>query len=452
MKIDGLVFNPWALAADPAGGLWIGSITRELQYFDGERFINQNVPYSLFKGMPAYFRGSTTLSNGEVWISTNKGVLIRDRNHFRRLDKITGDIQICTIYEDPVDKTVFIGTDRGLYHIDGEKVTLHPEMNGFDLGVVEGITRDFHGNYWLAGHYGIVFFDGKTFTSFRSAPAPAEMVWGIIHDYKGNIWSAGSDGIFFCNPDQPAFMPALPEESNLPASVIRDLGDHRLLIGRMLDLCIIDLEKYYNGDRDYYSILGRNQGYNGNDCQDNGITQDANGKWWLLTNDKLICFDPDKLKKNKTPPLVHITKAEIPGDTADWVTVLDTALFYNTMNNVAIRGRRNFLKISFTSVSTRDPEEITYQYRVSGLNEKWSAKSHDRSVILDDLPPGKFTFELIAYNSDGVSSSVPDTLNISVTPKFFQRLWIKLILVVIAVALIVFLSFQIRRRVIRKRL
>ncbi len=156
------------------------------------------------------------------------------------------------------------------------------------------------------------------------------------------------------------------------------------------------------------------------------LRQDANGKWWLLTNDKLICFDPDKLKKNKIPPLVHITKAEIPGDTTDWVTVLDTALFYNTVNNVSIRGRRNFLKISFTSVSTRYPEEITYQYRVSGLNEKWSARSHDRSVILDDLPPGKFTFELNAYNSDGVSSTVPDTLNISVTPKFFQRLRYKI--------------------------
>jgi hypothetical protein len=121
------------------------------------------------------------------------------------------------------------------------------------------------------------------------------------------------------------------------------------------------------------------------------------------------------------------------------------------MNNVSIRGRRNFLRISFTSVSTRFPEEITYQHRVSGLSEKWSAKSHDRSVILDDLPPGKFTFELNAYNSDGVRSTVPDTLNISVTPKFFQRLGIRLALGVMAVALIALLTIQIRRSVNRKR-
>jgi sensor histidine kinase YesM len=57
----------------------------------------------------------------------------------------------------------------------------------------------------------------------------------------------------------------------------------------------------------------------------------------------------------------------------------------------------------------------------------------------------------MAYSSDGVSSAVPDTLNISVTPKFFQRLGIKSALGLLAVALIAFLSFQIRRRVNRKR-
>jgi hypothetical protein len=448
---DGLVSNPWALAADPDGGLWIGSIYGELQYFDGTRFISKEDNKGLFVNNLAFFRGSTTLSNGEVWLSTNQGVLIWNGRKFRKFNSIPEGTQVCTIYEDPVDKSVLIGTDMGLYHVRGEKTDFYPEMSPSELGVVEGIARDNNGNYWLAGHYGIVFFDGKTFTPFRSASAPWEMVWGIIQDYKGNIWSAGSDGIYFSNPDKPGFMPALPEEANLPANVIRDLGDHRLLIGRMLDLCIIDLEKYYNGDSDYYSILGRNQGYNGNDCQDNGITQDANGKWWLLTSDKLICLDPDRLKKNEIAPLVHITKAEIPGDHPEWVTILDSALFYNTMNKVSIRGRRNFLRISFTSVSTRYPEEITYQYRVSGLSQNWSAKSHDRSVILDDLPPGKFTFELNAYNSDGVRSTVPDTLNISVTPKFFQRLSIRLALIMLAVALIALLTIQLRRRVNRKR-
>ena len=448
---DGLVLNPWALAADPDGGLWIGSITCELQYFDGERFINQNVPDALFQGQPAYYRGSTTLSNGEVWISTNKGVLIWDGKQFRRLDKITGDVQICIIYEDPVDKSIFIGTDRGLYHIDGEKVTLHPEMNGRDLGIVEGITRDLHGNYWLAGHYGIVMFDGKAFTPFRSAPAPPEMVWGIIRDYTGRIWSAGSDGILICDPDNPVFTAVLPDGMNLPANVIRDLGDHRLLVGRMLDLCIIDLDKYYSGQPDYYTILGRSRGYNGNDCQDNGIVKDAKGRWWLLASNKLIRFYPERILKNTNPPLAHITSVELPGDASGWVSVLDFSLFYHTGNRLSVSGLTNDIKINFTGISTRYPEDITYQYRLLGLNDDWSPKTAERTVTLTDLPPGKYTFELNAYNGDGAGTPEPQRLIINVVPAFFQKLSIKIAVSLMAVALIALLSLQIRRRVNRKR-
>src|SRR5690606_38700470 len=108
-------------------------------------------------------------------------------------------------------------------------------------GIVESVARDHEGHYWLAGHYGVAYFDGKNFIPFRSSPAPAEMVWGVVCDHMGNIWSAGSDGLYICDPNEPVFDRALPEEVNLPASVIRDLGNHRLIIGRMMDICIIDL-------------------------------------------------------------------------------------------------------------------------------------------------------------------------------------------------------------------
>lgn len=448
---DGFVSNPWALAADPAGGLWIGSIYGELQYFDGNRFISKDDYKGLFVKDLAFFRGSTTLSNGEVWLSTNLGVLIRDGKKFRKLNSIPEGTQVCIIYEDPVDKSVFIGTDMGLYHVRGEKTDFYSEMSPSELGVVEGVARDNNGNYWLAGHYGIVLFDGRSFTPFRSAPAPPEMVWGIIRDYTGRIWSAGSDGILICDPDNPVFTPALPDGMNRPANVIRDLGDHRLLVGRMLDLCIIDLDKYYSGQSDYYTILGRSRGYNGNDCQDNGIVKDANGRWWLLTSDKLIRFYPERIKKNTNPPLTHITSVEIPDDASGWVSVLDSSLFYHTGNRLSVSGLTNDIKINFTGISTRYPEDITYQYRLPGLHNAWSPKTAERSVTLTDLPPGKYTFELKSYNGDGAGTPESQTLLIDVVPAFFQKLGIKIAASLMAIALIALLSLQIRRRVNRKR-
>lgn len=448
---NGLPDNTWALAADPSGGLWTGSIDGKLSYFDGVKFIERDEYLRLYDDPPPFYRGSATLSNGEVWLSTGYGVLIWDGKNFRKLDLLKGQQQICIIYQDPVNGNILIGSDQGLHVIEGGKVTSYPQMSWPDYGIAEGIARDHDGNYWIAGHYGVVFFDGKNFVPFRSAPAPAERVWGIVCDYKGNIWSAGSDGIFICDPDEPVFNEALPQEVNLPANVIRDMGNRRLLVGRMMDICIIDLEKYYSGMPDYYTVIGRTRGFTGNDCQDNGILRDKDGNWWILASDKLIRFDPDRIVKNEHPPMNHITLVEIPDDTTEWKTAIDSSLYYEKESRMNIRGRQNSVRISYTGISTRNPEEVTFRYRMRGLDDNLSKSTRERSVVFTDLPPGGYIFELYAVNADGVVSDAADTLAIDVVPTFMQSLFARITISLLILGLIVFLSLQMRRTVLERR-
>ena len=450
-RTEGLPEETWAVAADPQGGLWTGSLSGDLKYFDGETFTLKNEYKELVREPLAFYRGSCSRSNGEVWFSTNRVVIIRDGTKFRIPDFAEGNLQVCIIYEDPVDKSILIGTDKGLYHLKGQEVTHYPQMSWPGYGIVEGIARDHDGNYWLAGHYGIAFFDGKNFIPFRSAPAPAEMVWGVVCDYKGNIWSAGSDGVFICDPNEPVFNQALPEEVNLPANVIRDMGDHRIMVGRMMDICIIDLDKYYSGLPDYYTVIDRSRGFLGKDCQDNGIVRDANGYWWILTNDKLIRFDPGMNEKNLIPPMNHITMVETEGDTTAWVPVLEASLFYDTTSFLKIRGKHKGLRISYTGISTKNPENVRYHYRMKGFNDSWSNRTAERTVVYPDLPPGNYTFEVQAINADGVFSENPDRLIISVVPTFLQTRFAISAFVIMALALIVFLSWQIRKSVLEKR-
>jgi len=449
---NGLPEETWAVAADHHGGIWTGSVEGELRYFDGEKFNNKN-EYQALTGYPAaFYRGSTTLSNGEIWFSTGKGVLIWDGRRFRVPDLAPYDYQACIITEDPVDKSVFVGTDRGLFHIKDGKVKIYEEMSWPGYGIVESVVRDHDGHYWLAGHYGVVYFDGKSFIPFRSAPAPAEMVWSVVCDHMGNIWSAGSDGLYICDPDEPVFNRALPEEVNLPASVIRDMGNHRLIVGRMMDICIIDLDKYYSGQPDFYSIIGRSQGFLGNDCQDNGIIKDIDGRWWILTSDRLIRFDPEKVTINTHPPMNHITRVEVHGEETAWETALEASLFYDTASFLKIRGRQNQFRISYTGISTRNPEGVRYHYRMKGLNDTWSEKTAERSVVYTNLPPGEYTFEVQAINADGILSESPDRLTISVVPTFMQSQFAIAIMALLALGLIVFLSWQIRKTVLERRI
>ncbi len=448
---NGLPENTWALAADPSGGLWTGSKNGELKYFDGKQFISRDGYLKLYDEPPPFFRGSATLSNGEVWLSTGVGVLIWDGKRFRKLDLLPDPQQICIIYEDPVDGKILIGSDQGLHIIEGNKVTSYPQISWPEYGIAEGIARDHKGNYWIAGHYGITFFDGTDFIPLRTPDAPVEWVWGVLCDYRGTIWCAGSDGLFNCNPERMLFNKGLPEEADLPANVIRDMGDHKLLIGRMMDICIIDLEKYYSGQQDYYKIIDRTRGFTGNDCQDNGIVRDAAGYWWILASNKLIRFDPSRLVRNKFPPVTHITRVEVPGDTSDWVAAIDSSLFYHKNNSLNIRGRMNSVRISYTGISTKNPEEVTFRYRMKGLDDNWSNSTMERKVIFTDLPPGKYTFEVSAINADGVVSETPDRLEVNVVPTFLQSLFARIMFILLVLSLIVFLSMQIRRKVVERR-
>ncbi|HSO78505.1 MAG TPA: triple tyrosine motif-containing protein, partial [Bacteroidales bacterium] len=451
---DGLIEEPWALAADTSRGLLIGSVTNGLQYFNGKTFSQMHGFENLFPPAVAFYRGSITLSTGDVWLSTNTGVLIWNGTRFSKLKGLRENVQICSIYEDPEDRRIFIGTDIGMFISDGDSIRFLPEMSVPDMGVAEGFARTDNGNHWLAGHYGLRVFDGKTFTAVSDVNGPTEFVWGLVKDYMGNIWAAGGEGVFISSPDSLTTGPALPQKDNLPAHVIRDMGDGKLIIGRMTDVCIIDLEEYYAGNPEYYHILGRSHGFTGNDCQDNGIVRSSDGKWWILTSDGLISFDPGKLVKNETPPLSYITSVERLDNSQVWsrITEVDSSLFYSKSSILTLKKRVNALRINFTAISTTNPPGVTFNYRLQGYNNNWVNGTKERSATYDRLGPGRYVFELIAFNDDGVGTEEPVILPITVYPTFMQTLAVKISLTLLMIGLIVLLTVQVRRRITENRI
>ena len=165
--------NIWALAEDRNGHIWFGSLFNNLVEFDGVTFRERNEYKKLFKGSLSFYKGSRRMSNGDEWFSTSDGVLIYDGSTFSRLKNIPEDTQICYIYEDPDNRTVMLGTDKGLFVIGKGGVSLFPEFNDNDLGVIEGITKDDEGIYWLSGHKGVRQIRWPEFkTCKRRDPSP----------------------------------------------------------------------------------------------------------------------------------------------------------------------------------------------------------------------------------------------------------------------------------------
>src|SRR5262249_1223145 len=79
--------------------------------------------------------------------------------------------------------------------------------------------------------------------------------------------------------------------------------------------------------------------------------------------------------------------------------------------------------LSYSGVSLAVPERVRFRYKLDGLDRDWGPEVTARQAIYTNLPPGTYTFHVMASNSDGVWNSQPATVMFHVAPTFWQQRW-----------------------------
>jgi ligand-binding sensor domain-containing protein len=447
---DGLPSDTWAVAEDANGYMWFGSLTGDLFQLVEGRFVNRNEYRKLFSDDPAFFKGSIRASDGKVYFSLNEGVLVWDGKSFSRLPGIPDVAQVCILYEDPSDKSIFAGTGNGLYHFNGGKTIAYPASeNGFS--VIEGILRDDEGKLWLTGEKGIFTFDGNTFTPFRDTLVADGNNYTMVKDSRGGIWFTSEEGLFFREKNAQGLRHGLPENINTAANSIILMDENQILTGRMKDICIIDLDAFYDGDPSYFRIYDKDYGFYGSECLDNGLVKDREGSYWILTAGKVIVFDPRKLRINRKGPKVHITDVEYETDSTGWQSLEIPSLFYHLEGAVKIKPEYNNLKIKFTGISFANPEKVMYQHRLEGSRNVWSAKDYAREVIYRDLKPGHYNFQVKAFNADGFESEETYSMKFTILPSFRETWAFRITASILSVIIVAFMTLLFTKKRLRKK-
>ena len=65
------------------------------------------------------------------------------------------------------------------------------------------------------------------------------------------------------------------------------------------------------------------------------------------------------------------------------------------------------LQIDYTSPTFLIPQRVKFRYRLDGYDRDWHEAGTRRQAFYTDLPPGKYTFRVVASNSDGVWNDSP---------------------------------------------
>jgi signal transduction histidine kinase len=108
------------------------------------------------------------------------------------------------------------------------------------------------------------------------------------------------------------------------------------------------------------------------------------------------------------------------------------------------------LQIVYTSPTLSIPQRVSFRYKLEGLDEAWHEAGSRRQAFYSDLPPGSYTFRVMAANADGVWTEQAAVLDLSVAPAYYETTWFLAGVAMVFLAL-VWTAHQVRTRLLLRR-
>ncbi|HTV54281.1 MAG TPA: ATP-binding protein, partial [Terriglobia bacterium] len=155
------------------------------------------------------------------------------------------------------------------------------------------------------------------------------------------------------------------------------------------------------------------------------------GKLWFPTQDGVAVLDPEAVSINSKPPPVVIESCLV-----DDVPV-------RVDGPVRIKPGEDNFEIHYTALSFINPKQIKFRYEMEGLDRHWVTAGARRTAYYSHVPPGDYTFRVIAANSDGVWNMKGQALGFVIIPPFYRTWWFILLMFLVA-ATAVSLAWQYR--------
>src|SRR5208283_5367988 len=103
------------------------------------------------------------------------------------------------------------------------------------------------------------------------------------------------------------------------------------------------------------------------------------------------------------------------------------------------------LQVDYTSPSFLIPQKVRFRYRIDGYDRDWHDAGTRRQAFYTDLPPGNYSFRVIACNSDGVWNDSAAKLDFSIAPAYYQTNWFRALCTCIFLA-VLWAAYQWRVR------
>lgn len=377
--------DTWTVYEDRAGTLWVGG--PGLCRFEEERCRVPDMVQSSYKGVRALLEDHA----GALWVGSEEG-LVRyhegTETHFTTANSSLSHNAIRNLYTS-ADGALWIATSGGgvMRYQDGF-FDVRTEAEGLPSNYIRGIYEDAEHYVWLTTEgQGIIRLDMRTAERLDQAPImwyrqqdglPDDAVHQILEDEEGRFWMSANRGIFV-----------------IPRAELMAFAD-----GQQAQL--------HGYTYDESSGL-RNREANGG-TSGAGIKA-RDGRLWFPTQGGVVVIDPLHVHVQQIPPPVIIEHITIHNES--------TPLRASTLT---LGPDERTFSLAYTGLSFVAPEQMRFRYRLEGYDEEWYHVNR-RTAYYTKVPPGTYTFRVVAANACGNWGLEETTLTVHVVSRFYETTW-----------------------------
>ncbi len=401
-------------------------------------------------------------SEGSLWIGG-------DTKPIGQVDKQTGqyhlvpgvNVEKVTSLSESTDRNLYLSTSGNgfyQYNLNTKQLKAFRNYKGDDPKIHETslpndwinfVLCDSEGYVWLGHYKGVSCYNPKTdsFINFTSESIiiPGCIGYVLMEDVAGKIWAGTNEGLFVFDKrtkeiQQFTVKDGLPNNTIL--ALCQDENRNIWLSSYMGISCMIhdsyDFINYYVKD-----------GLQGNEFFPGAYFKDKEGRIYFGGTNGVTSFMPNEIVDDKKSYPVIITDFSILQQPVNATTlsggcaVVDTCV--SDANLFTLSYYDNTFSLSFATMAFDNTNQIIYKYRMKGLYDTWiSTAPGQNRVSYNNIPPGRYTFEVYAANR-GINPPVR-VIDIVITPSWYLSWWMYLIYTSLVILLIAGVVNHIRMR------
>ncbi|MBN2524717.1 MAG: SpoIIE family protein phosphatase [Bacteroidales bacterium] len=392
-------------------------------------------------------------SKKEIWLGTFGGLTKFNGNSFVYYPESVfenEDFPDCSWDIEAIKNDLYCASGRGLIHYNKKEYKLYNMTDGLAGDNIWNIEIDSNQNIWCATVNGLSVFDGKLFHNYDTSDGlTINYCHDIAFDKKGYAWLATDKGIsrIRLNTDW----------SIDSRNILKEDG----LYSENIFLITVDKKGYIwaghnNGldriDPNDFSMnhYGPMEGFLPVENSLGAVTQTKDGNIWFGTADGVVKYIPKNDIIRNDPPQTYITGVNLYNDTT---SLLRFASGKDSIHQLPIdlelKYNKNNLIFSYVGLHYTIVEKNRYRYKLEGYDNYWSEPTAETQTSpYRKIPPGKYTFQVIASNCDGVWNKEPTTFSFEIRPPFYQTWWFYAIEAIFGISLFI-LIIRYRERKLR---